>query len=122
MYHSCGQKDDSYDSIYQTWPVAYASNEWMTFQLHVKIGTWYQNDRRYRNDSLIELWISREGQPALTAISEKYDLANNDQQAKYGKVWLLPYLSGKDPTQEHSAAFTWFDELIISRARIADPL
>jgi len=40
---------------------------------------------------------------------------------KFGKIWLLPYDTGKDPSQSHPTAFTWYDELIISRTQIADP-
>jgi hypothetical protein len=94
----------------------------MTFQLIVKIGTWYKNDRKYHNDSLIELWVAREGEPSRQIISHKYDLANNNPLAKYGKVWLLPFLTGKDASQVHADAHTWYDELIISRAPIADPI
>ena len=55
-------------------------------------------------------------------ISQQYDLANNNPDARYGKIWLLPFLTGKDYTQQHADAYTWYDELIISRAPIADPL
>ena len=121
MYHSCGGKDDQYEGIEQYWFVDYEVDQWMTFQLGVRIGTWYKNDRRYRNDSEIELWVAREGEPSRRVLSRKYDIANNDERAKYGKVWLLPYLTGKDPSQAHPDAVTWYDELIISRAPIADP-
>ena len=40
---------------------------------------------------------------------------------RYGKIWLLPYNTGKDPAQVHPTAYTWYDELIISRNKIADP-
>jgi hypothetical protein len=100
----------------------YAPNEWMTFQLHVKIGTWYKNDRNYHRDSLIELWVAREGRPSQTVIRYgNYDLANADPSMKYGKIWLLPYHTGKSPAQKHPEAYTWFDDLIISRAKIRDP-
>ena len=122
MYHSCRGKDGQSEGIRQDGAVAYVADQWMTFQLRVSIGTWYRNDRRYRRDSHIELWVAREGEPSRRVISRPYDLANNDPGAKYGKIWLLPYLTGKDHTQKHADAFTWYDELIISRAPIADPL
>lgn len=122
MYHSCGGKDGRYDPIDQKWVVSYEPDQWMTFQLHVRIGTWYKNDGNYRNDSVIELWVAREGEPSRVAVSEKYDLANNNPLAKYGKIWLLPYLTRKDATQLHPDAYTWYDELVISTAPIADPI
>jgi hypothetical protein len=42
-------------------------------------------------------------------------------QAKYGKVWLLSYINFKDPQEAVSKASTWFDEIIVSRCRIAAP-
>ncbi len=122
MYHSCRGKDGQSEAIGQNWPAKYIADQWMTFQLRVTIGTWYKNDRRYRNDSEIELWVAGEGQPSQRVIRQKYDLANNNPDARYGKIWLLPYLTGKDPQQKHADAYTWYDELIISRERIAEPL
>lgn len=122
MYHSCGGKDGRYELINSTWSVDYEPDQWMTFQLHVKIGTWYKNNHKYRYDSLIELWVAREGEQSRVVISAKHDLANNNPLARYGKIWLLPYLSHKNPAQVHSVAHTWYDELIVSSAPIADPL
>ena len=47
--------------------------------------------------------------------------ASAAEDLKFGKIWLLPYDTGKDPSQSHPTAFTWYDELIISRTQIADP-
>ncbi len=136
IYHSCGGKDGRYDPVGRGG--GFYPNEWMTFQLHVKIGTWYKNDRNYHRDSGIQLWVAREGResdlvidlnpdPAILfglpipGTGNGYDLANNNPHAKYGKVWLLPYNTGKDPTVTNPVAFTWYDELIISREKIPDP-
>ena len=35
-------------------------DEWMTIQIHVKVGTWYRNDRKYHRDSTVEFWVGRE--------------------------------------------------------------
>src|SRR5262249_2849725 len=109
MYHSCGGKDGQYEPLgvfgkkgndiplqtacgcryqKQTIPpcVGYKADQWMTFQVHIKIGTWYKNDKKYKKDSTIELWVADEGQPSKLVISRKdYDLANNNPVAKYGK-------------------------------------
>ena len=50
-----------------------------------------------------------------------YDLANSNPDAKYGKLWLLPYNTNKDPSASHPTAYTWYDELIVSTKRIPDP-
>lgn len=42
-------------------------------------------------------------------------------KARYGKLWLLPYMTGKDPSETTETASTWYDEVIVSRCRIAAP-
>lgn len=149
MYHSCGNKDGHYEPLEVNAPfvgwliqnavncrhdrvkappcVAYKADQWMTFQIHIKIGTWYKDDRKYHRDSVVQLWVAEEGKPAVLTIdfSPKkragYDLVNTQPDAKYGKIWFLPYDSNKDSSQDHPTAYTWYDELIISRQRIPDP-
>jgi hypothetical protein len=109
--------------------VGYKANQWMTFQVHVKVGTWYEdNSRRYHRDSTVQLWVAEEGKPSVPVIDFSpenktgYDLVNTSMgKAKFGKVWLLPYQTNKDGEAPHDKAYTWYDELIISRERIADP-
>jgi hypothetical protein len=122
VYHSCGGKDGQYQGLNNVRAVSYRPHQWMTFQLQIKVGHWYRNDRRYRRDSTVRLWVAEEGQRSKLSVDESnYDLANNEANARYGKVWLLPYHSGKDPAQRHPTGYTWYDELIVSRSRIADP-
>jgi hypothetical protein len=147
MYHSCGGKDGQYEPLEEFSPpsdyklqnaipspyclyskptvppcVGYKANQWMTFQVHIKVGTWYKNDGHYHRDSTIELWVAEEGQPSHLAISfRNYDIANSNPAAKYGKVWLLPYHTNKDPSQVHPTGYVWYDELIVSKTRIPDP-
>jgi hypothetical protein len=122
LYHSCGGKDGQYQGLDNSRAVSYRPQQWMTFQLQVRIGHWYRNDRRYRRDSTVRLWVAEEGGRSKLAVDgTNYDLANNESAARYGKVWLLPYHSGKDPSQRHPIGYTWYDELVVSRARIADP-
>jgi hypothetical protein len=148
LYHSCGSKDGNYDALSITagnsiflqnavgceygtirFPpcVPYKAEQWMTFQIHIKVGHWYHNDHKYRHDSTVQLWVAEEGKPSKLVIDFNpakgtgYDLANTDPSAKYGKLWLLPYNTGKNPGKLYPVGYTWYDELIISRARIADP-
>lgn len=100
----------------------YAANEWMTFQIHLKLGP-RLNDEFV--NSTIGLTIAREGKPAEPVFDfGPFNLSAGPQSEnlKYGKVWLLPYQTGKDASQTHPVAYTWYDELIISRQPIADPL
>lgn len=121
LYHSCGIKDGQFEEL--GGGPDYVANEWMTFMLRIKIGTWYRNDRRYRGDSTVQFWAAREGRPLRLVVNRsRYDLVNtNPAVAKYGKVILTPYHTGKDASQRHPTAYVWYDELIVSRSRIADP-
>ncbi len=114
----------------------------MTFMIHVKAGTWYTNNLIYKHDGTMELYVAEEGKPFTLTINFKpigdaacdvqqvsipagcttgYDFANsNPSVAKYGKLWLLPYMTGHTP-QSLPTGYTWYDEIIISRQRIADP-
>lgn len=164
MYHSCGVKDGQYEGFEQPLPgadywlqnavagctyhnptvppcVGYKPDQWMTFQVHIKIGTWYKNDNVYHHDSTVQLWVAEEGKPselvidlspgdpacAAQQVSQPdchtgYDLVNdNIGVAKYGQVWLLPYNTNRVASSTFPATATWYDELIVSRTRIADP-
>jgi len=99
----------------------YFANEWMTFQVHVKTGPRVNDEF---TNSYVQLWIAREGQSSQLVINwGPYNLTAGSptENQKYGKVWLLPYNTGKDPSATYPTAYTWYDELIISRTIIADP-
>ena len=119
VYHGCGSKDDTYEPIF---PVAksgvyllqdslgcysqqlgncfmFQPDQWMTFQLHVKLGKDYRNDRNYHHDSTIELWGAPEGKPSeLISSVTDYDIVQHQilrdgasVPRQFGKIWLLPY-------------------------------
>ena len=99
----------------------YVANEWMTFQMQVtlgpRVGDAFQG-------SYVTLWGAREGKASELLIKwGPYNLTAGlpGDNERYGKVWLLPYNTGKDSSQIHPTAYTWYDELIISRNKIADP-
>jgi hypothetical protein len=99
----------------------YFANEWMTFQVHIKTGPRVNDEF---TNSFVQLWIARENQASELVINwGPYNLsagpASDNQQ--FGKVWLLPYNTGKDPNQSYPTAYTWYDELIISTSKIPDP-
>ena len=98
----------------------YVANEWMTFQVHIRTGPRVNNE--FAN-SHVDLWVAREGQAAQQVINwGPYNLtAGASGNQKFGKVWLLPYMTNKDATQAHATAYTWYDELIISTSKIPDP-
>ena len=113
--------------------VLFYPNEWMTFQIHIKVGHWNQWD------STIQLWVAREGQPSVlvidcsstavnpcsnfmnSAASGGWFLFNSDTSYKFGKVWLLPYHTNKSANQATPTAYTWYDDLVISSKKVPDP-
>lgn len=106
----------------------YKADQWMTFQARVKVGTWYSNNGVYSHDSIVQMWEAAEGQPSVLVMDRSpgsgtgYDLVNlNPSVSKYGKIWLLPYHTGKDSTQVTPSANVWYDEVIVSTSRINDP-
>lgn len=102
----------------------YVANEWMTFQVHVKIGTWGTSSSR------LQMWAAREGQPSVL-INDSADNApggytlNNffadRTHVVYGKIWFTPFQTHKDPDRRNPQTYTWYDDLIISRLRVGDP-
>jgi hypothetical protein len=98
----------------------YFPNEWMTFQIKIKTGP-RLNDEWI--NSRITLWMARQNQPSELVIDFPFNLTAGSpaEDQKYGKVWLLPYNTGKDPAPSYPEAYTWYDELVISRNPIADP-
>ena len=103
-------------------------DEWMTFEVHVKLGPRNLNSNDW-DDSIVEYWGAREGGDPVKIIDWRpgvrgyFPLAAGlpaDNQ-KYGKVYLLPYMTNKDPSQVHDLAQTWYDEAIVSRDPIPFP-
>lgn len=47
--------------------------------------------------------------------------ADGHPQARFGKLWLLPYMTNKSPEEKTEPASTWYDEVIVSRCPIAAP-
>ena len=101
----------------------YVANEWMTFQVRIQTGprltTGLQDEWI---NSLVTLWVARFNSVSEKVIEFSINLSAGDpsQDLKFGKVWLLPYHTNKDPNQTNLVAHTWYDELIISTQPIAD--
>jgi hypothetical protein len=99
----------------------YVANEWMTFQVHIKTGPRVADEF---TNSFITLWIAREGkasEPVFTWGPYNLSAGSAAEDQKFGKLWLTPYNTGKSSSATHPTGYTWYDELIISRNKIADP-
>jgi hypothetical protein len=103
--------------------VRWPADEWVTITQQVTIGKWVTESRDPARSSNVRIWMQRRGQAPVLVIDYDRNLrAPAMPFMKYGKIWLLPYMTNKDPLEEHPEAYMWFDELIVSRAPIAPAL
>jgi hypothetical protein len=99
--------------------LGYVPDEWMTFQVHIKTGARVNDEF---TGSFVQLRVGREKQPAELVMDwGLYNLSAGDPKTnqKFGKVWLLPYNTDKDPLVSYAVAYTWYDDLIISTRPIS---
>jgi hypothetical protein len=99
----------------------YVANEWLTFQVEIRTGPRVNDEF---TNSYVNLWVARDGKPSQQVIAwGPYNLTAGPaaENQRFGKLFLLPYNTGKDASVTNPTAYTWYDELIISRNRIADP-
>lgn len=99
----------------------FAPDEWMTFQVMIQTGPRVGDEWV---GSHVRLWIAREGQPSELALDwGPYNLTAGApaENLAFGKVWLLSYDTNQMAPVVLTPGQTWYDELIISRSRIADP-
>lgn len=95
----------------------YVPDQWMTFYLDVKVGTYGQPN------SSVTGWVAYASGPLRKFIDQpnwRFDFDNSAADA-FRKVQLTPYNTGKSSSLAHPTAYTWYDELIVSRQPIAAP-
>jgi hypothetical protein len=95
----------------------YKANQWMTFYYEIKVGSWG------KPDSSIKAWVGYEGEPLRqfeNGVNYQLDF-NSGPSDTFNAITLTPYNTGKSPAQDHPTAYTWYDELIVSRQPIPAP-
>ncbi|MGH6689335.1 MAG: hypothetical protein ACREF4_01450, partial [Gammaproteobacteria bacterium] len=81
--------------------VLWWADEWMTVTQQVTIGQWARSPKDPRTSNY-RLWVSRETGPPVLVFNHDLKLRAPEKPfLKYGKVWLLPYHTGKDPAETH---------------------
>ena len=95
----------------------YHPDQWMTFYYEIKLGQWGTPT------SSIQAWVAYEGEPLKKFIDiRNYVLNFNDGPAdRYDTITLMPYNTHKPWTQTNPVAYTWYDELIVSKQPIPPP-
>jgi hypothetical protein len=100
--------------------VQWPADEWVTVTQQVTIGRWVRSVSDRSRSSNVRIWTQRQGEKPVLVIDYDRNLrAPEKPMMKYGKIWLLPFMTDKDPTEDHPEAYMWFDELIVSRGPIA---
>jgi len=101
--------------------LAIVANEWLTFQVGIKLGPRVGGRVQEQLRNAVDC-ARRQGLGAGDELGTYNLTAGSVGTAqKYGKVWLLPYNTSKSSSVTNPIAYTWYDELIISRNKIADP-
>lgn len=100
--------------------VVWPADEWVTVTQQVTIGRWVDKLADPARSSNVRVWMQRQGEKPVLVIDYDRNLRGPEKPfMKYGKIWLLPYMTNKDPLEDHPEAYMWFDELIVSRSPIA---
>ncbi len=100
--------------------VLWQADEWLTVTQQVTVGRWADKVKDPARSSNVRLWVQREGQKPVLVFDYDRNLRRPEKLfMKYGKIWLLPYMTNKDPTEVHPTGYMWVDELIVSRGPIA---
>jgi hypothetical protein len=105
-------------------------NEWLTFEIRIKLGARNDTTREF-DGSELQLWGARDGGDPVLLIDWRPGIggyfpftsgtSSDLSGQQLGKLVLLPYMTAKDPTQDHPLMQTWYDEVIISRNPINFP-
>ncbi len=99
------------------WP----TDTWITFYYHVHVGNYNSATDNYDN-SLVEAWVSVDGQPYKKWIDLPGWSLSANGQSQFDHLELYPYMTGKDATiGGYPTAHVWYDELIVSKQPIAAP-
>lgn len=101
---------------------SFLANVWYTIRFRVDIGNWGQPNSRIR------MWATPDGGATILIADSQifvdndtadagYRLATPDANYKWGKLWFLPYISGRDSGVTHPGGdgHLWIDEVLISK-------
>jgi hypothetical protein len=101
------------------------ANQWVVFQIHVKVAT---NAPRYDN-GVVELYIDDEPNPIVRVTNSSMsgltagpayteDAIWDDVTNGYGKLTFTLYTTDKDINQVHPEAYMWIDDVVVSHTRV----
>ena len=91
--------------------VRYKSDQWMTFQFHVRLGD------AGKANSLVEVWV--DGKLVVRKPDALFRY-NQEEGEGFGQYMLTAYQTHKDYAQTHATSYVWYDSLIIATEKIPD--
>jgi len=95
----------------------YRPDEWITFYFEMKLGAFGSPSTH------IKAWMGYEGE-SLKQIVDFPDFRldyDSSSSERLQRIQITPYHTGKDASQSHPTAQTWYDELIVSTQPIPAP-
>jgi hypothetical protein len=100
--------------------IMWEADEWLTLTQQITIDRWSDKVSQERPTNNVRIWLARQGEQPKLVIDYDRTLRRPEKPfMRYGKVWLVPFLTDKDPEEYHPMGYIWFDELIVSRGPIA---
>ncbi len=85
----------------------YYPDEWLTFLIHVKIGTYGKSNHE------IQVWAAREADTVYTLLHDHKD-RQLGRGPPHDTLWLLPYNTRRQPNPDREDTYTLYDEVIMS--------
>jgi len=92
----------------------YYPDEWLTFQIRVRIGTYGQSDHE------VQVWAAREADSEFTLLHD-YSNRQLGMGPLHDTLWLLPYNTRRRPDPDREDTYTLYDEVVVSTEFIPAP-
>jgi hypothetical protein len=96
-------------------------SKWATITYKMNIGSYSAGPPPVFTSTRFRLWWAWEGESAQFLHDFTADFGAL-VQAGWGKIWLLPYVTGKSNAAAHSTAYAWYKNLIIANENADIPL
>jgi hypothetical protein len=102
----------------------YVANEWATYQCSITVGVYALSGSQGTSPAFrfmrVRLWAAHEGQASQQLLDWTGDVPWTT--SPFATLWFTGYMTAKDWRQQHATMNHWFDEVIVSRQPIPDPI
>jgi hypothetical protein len=117
----CWTKDPATGrKLTEAWPDCHflRADEWVTIQADLYYGGCTDNSKDPALKSRWTLWVADEGRPFDLVMDAPVNLRCGGMAlptSTFGKIWLTPYNTAKDPAEVHPVGYVWYDSLWVSK-------